>query len=248
VQDTVPPVLTLPSNITAAATSANGALIGFSATATDAADGTDPVICTPSSGTLFAVGTTTVRCVVSDNAGNRTSGSFTVTVVGAPVLTVTARNLSRAFGSLNPTFTYSVTGFVNGDTASVLTGVPSFTTTAVGTSPQGTYPITITQGTLAAANYTFQFVNGALIVLGHNAQTITFLQPPDLPLAIGTITLSARSTSTLSVVYTVSGPATISKNKVTFTGTGSVTITASQPGNATFDPAIPVSRTFTVTP
>src|SRR3954451_18561232 len=51
---------------------------------------------------------------------------------------------------------------MNGDTASVLTGTPSFTPTAAPAA--GTSPITPAQGTLAAANYTFTFVTGTLTV------------------------------------------------------------------------------------
>ena len=59
----------------------------------------------------------------------------------------------------------TITGFANGDTqASAVTGAPSLTTTAATASPPGTYPITAAPGTLAAANYTFTFVNGTLTV------------------------------------------------------------------------------------
>ncbi len=40
------------------------------------------------------------------------------------------------------------------------------TTTATPSSALGSYPITIAQGTLAAQNYTFNFVNGTLTVTG----------------------------------------------------------------------------------
>src|SRR4029077_8858918 len=62
------------------------------------------------------------------------------------------------------TFTASYTGFVNGDTAAVLTGAPALTTTATATSGVGTYPISAAVGTLVAANYSFTFVDGALTV------------------------------------------------------------------------------------
>jgi hypothetical protein len=82
------------------------------------------------------------------------------------VLKVAAFNYTRAVGAALPTsYAYSITGFVNGDTAaSSVTGVPSITTTAVQGSPAGTYPITPTIGSLAAANYSFTFANGALTI------------------------------------------------------------------------------------
>ena len=86
-------------------------------------------------------------------------------VVGKAALTVTANSVSRAYGLANPTLTASILGFVNGDTlAKAVTGSPSLSTTAIATSLPGSYPITVSQGTLAAANYTFNFVNGSLTV------------------------------------------------------------------------------------
>jgi hypothetical protein len=56
-------------------------------------------------------------------------------------------------------------GYVNGDTfAKAVTGSPSLTTTAVATSLPGTYAIVASQGSLAAANYSFNFVNGTLTI------------------------------------------------------------------------------------
>jgi hypothetical protein len=78
--DVTPPVLTLPANITAEATSASGAVVTFTATAIDNVDGPVPVTCTPASGSTFPLGTTTVQCSASDSHGNTAHGSFTVTV------------------------------------------------------------------------------------------------------------------------------------------------------------------------
>src|SRR5438876_3143229 len=92
--------------------------------------------------------------------------------VNALVVTVTAKNFSRAYGAANPTFTASYSGFVNGDTAAVLSGSPSLTTPATASSPTGSYTITTAQGTLSATNYTFAFVHGTLTVNGA-ALTVT---------------------------------------------------------------------------
>jgi len=88
--DTTPPVLTLPSDITAEATSASGAVVTFTATALDNVDGVRPVTCTPPSGSTFPLGTTTVNCTASDLSGNVANGSFHVTVVDTTPPTVTS--------------------------------------------------------------------------------------------------------------------------------------------------------------
>jgi hypothetical protein len=89
------------------------------------------------------------------------NGTLTVTPA---TLTVTANNASKVYGEANPVFTDTISGFVNGDSASAVTGAASLTTSATASSPVGTYPITPSQGSLSAANYTFAFANGALTV------------------------------------------------------------------------------------
>ncbi len=80
VVDTTPPAMTLPANITAEATSPSGAVVTWVAKATDLVDGNVAVSCTPASGATFALGTATVQCAATDAHGNRSTGSFTVTV------------------------------------------------------------------------------------------------------------------------------------------------------------------------
>jgi hypothetical protein len=71
-----------------------------------------------------------------------------------------------AYGTALPTLLSSTAGFVNGDSASVVTGSAALTTTATSTSPVGAYTITAAQGTLAATNYNFVFVDGVLDIFG----------------------------------------------------------------------------------
>lgn len=80
VQDTTAPTLSLPANMTVEATSAAGATVNFTATASDVVDGALAVTCAPSSGSVFAIATTSVTCSASDSNSNTVSGSFNVTV------------------------------------------------------------------------------------------------------------------------------------------------------------------------
>jgi hypothetical protein len=80
VQDTTPPSLNLPANITKEATGPGGAAATWSASATDIVDGSVAVSCDATSGDKFPIGTATVNCSATDDAGNTASGSFTVTV------------------------------------------------------------------------------------------------------------------------------------------------------------------------
>lgn len=86
--DVTPPQLDLPPEVRATATSAEGASVTFAATATDPGHDAVPVSCSPASGSLFPVGTTTVTCTAVDAAGNTVSGSFPVIVAAAPPVEV----------------------------------------------------------------------------------------------------------------------------------------------------------------
>src|SRR5256885_5469953 len=70
--DAPAPVLHLPADITTTATSPSGATVSFTATATDVVDITVPVICVPASGSVFALGSTTVNCSATNSHGKTT--------------------------------------------------------------------------------------------------------------------------------------------------------------------------------
>jgi hypothetical protein len=94
--DTTPPVLSLPGNMTAEATSSSGAAVSFTASATDDNPAQPQVTCTPASGSTFAIGTTPVTCSATDAAGNTASGTFTVKVQDTtpPVISGTPANIT----------------------------------------------------------------------------------------------------------------------------------------------------------
>jgi hypothetical protein len=77
-------------------------------------------------------------------------------------LTVSVSNASRNYGSENPTFNITYSGFRNSETKTVLTVQPQAVTTATNTSNVGTYPIIISGG--EALNYEFSYVSGTLTI------------------------------------------------------------------------------------
>ncbi len=77
------PTVTVPAQpVTATATDGSGAVVGFAASvsATDEADGTLPVSCTPASGSRFAIGDTQVVCSATSSSQQTTSRPFVVRV------------------------------------------------------------------------------------------------------------------------------------------------------------------------
>jgi hypothetical protein len=109
VLDVTPPVVTVPSNMTAEATGASGTAVTFSASALDLFDGSITPTCTPLSGATFSLGATTVNCSATDKAGNTGSGSFTVTIVDTtpPVIAAHADQTAEATSAAGAVVTYT---------------------------------------------------------------------------------------------------------------------------------------------
>lgn len=83
-------------------------------------------------------------------------------IVNKAQLTVTANNTSKNYGAVNPSLSAVITGFVNGDTSSVLTTAPLMTTAALTGSATGTYPISGSGA--VASNYNFVYVAASLTI------------------------------------------------------------------------------------
>ncbi|HEX7286052.1 MAG TPA: MBG domain-containing protein [Candidatus Angelobacter sp.] len=176
------------------------------------------------------------------------------------ILTVTAQNASKIYGDANPQFTVGVSGFVNNDPSTVVTGAPDCSSAAAVNTPVGTSPITCSLGSLDAINYTFKFVPAALtinpapvVLAGNNVSrlygdpnpaltgTVVGLKAGDQ--AGATFSTSAVATSLVGN-YPIAGvvvPGTgFSANNYTFTSSGILTV-ARAPLNAV---AVNVSRVY----
>ncbi len=87
--------------------------------------------------------------------------SFKGSITPAPV-TITANNFSRKYFAPEPSFTVNYSGFVNGETNSVLTKLITVSTDATKTSLPGDY--TITASGAESSNYTFTYNPGTLTI------------------------------------------------------------------------------------
>jgi len=90
VTDNTPPTLTIPANVVRTVDPGQcTAAVTFAPGASDNCPGAS-LVSSPASGFAFPLGTTTVTCTATDVAGNKSSGSFTVTVNNpAPTATIT---------------------------------------------------------------------------------------------------------------------------------------------------------------
>ncbi len=91
--------------------------------------------------------------------GEITPGTLTITP--AP-LTIIASDKTRQYYSDNPSFSYTCSGFVNGDNSSTLSPAPTLTTTANLSSNVGTYEIIVSNAN--NPNYSISYTNGTLTI------------------------------------------------------------------------------------
>ena len=163
-----------------------------------------------------------------------TAPAFTQAVAPA-ILTVKANDRARLYGQGNPRITFSVSGFVNGDTGAVLTTKPLLSSTATPASHAGSYPIVATGA--RAANYAITYVNGSLNVspapLTVTANDQTIMQGNNLP----------TFTASYSGFVNGDGPASLSSPVKLVTAATS----SSQPGRYTITPSGARSSDYAIT-
>jgi hypothetical protein len=186
--------------------------------------------------------------VASDYVSTTASLTTAAAITRAP-LAVTAANATKVYGSVNPSLTYGITGFVGSEilATSGVTGVAAVSTTATETTSVGSTAITPAVGTLEAANYSFNYVNGALVItprpltfaatkiydatttlLGSLLEPTNLVTPCTSNCAIsGNATLAAKNTGSQTITaFPNALPATAYWGNYTLTGaTGTATIT-----------------------
>ncbi len=199
--------------------------------------------------TITGAGKIVLRAVQAGNANYfpATSAPISFTALKA-VLTVTADDAKRGTTDPNPQFTLSYDGFVGSDTPVVLDTPPTATTTATPASSAGTYDIIPAGG--VDNNYDFTYINGTLEINTLLQQTITFADVDDLTYG-EEVTLTASTDSGLPVTFAVrggqrTGPGEVLSGQCIATKVGEVTIRATAAGDATYNPATPVDKTFSV--
>jgi hypothetical protein len=229
VEDTTAPALTLPANMTVAATSGSGATVSYSASASDVVDGAVPVSCAPPSGSTFPIGTTTVTCSATDAAENTSSGSFTVTVERvATTTTITSSANPSTFGQ-SVTLTAIVTSGSGTPTGSVLFSDGGAPMALVPLDPAGT--ASITTSSLAVGNHSitaeylgegkFASSSAGLVQVVTRAPVVLVANPSILTLLPG-----LRLHLTLSATLRTTAGAPLAGRVITFSVGGQTVCTA----------------------
>jgi hypothetical protein len=176
-------------------------------------------------------------------------GSTATLTVTKATLKIAAVNATRAYGAANSAFAYTVTGFVDGDTRSVLAGSPELSTTAIAASAPGNYPIAVEAGTLSAANYNFTFTAGVLTVTPATTATVlsasaTTVYPGKSVTLTATVTAAGKPATAGTVTF-LNGKTVLGSGSLSSAGTAKLTIaslaagtneiTADYAGNGNFD-------------
>jgi len=193
--------------------------------------------CTTSGG-ITGVGVCTITASAPASSTYSAASVVQSFNISPAVLKVTATSVSVPYGQPLPSFTSTYSGFVNNESALlVVSGQPALSTTATSGSNAGNYPITVSTGTLAAANYSFLYVNGTLTIQSASQSALTLITTSPLTYNQSeTLSVSGGSTNGV-VTYTLTGggPCTLVGAQLTATsGAGSCMVTATMAGNSSY--------------
>jgi hypothetical protein len=203
-----------------------------------------PATISGSSVTITGIGTITLQASQAAS-GNYTTATATVsfTVNGeTPTLTI-ASIPNQTYGA--PPFAVSATSNSPGAISySGITGPATISGNTVTITGIGTVTVVATQA--ASGNY-LTGVASTSFVVGAATPTLTFSTIPTQSYGAAPFAVSATSTSEGAITYSVvSGPASIAGSTVTITGTGAVTLLASQAAAGNYTAAT-ATTSFNVT-
>src|SRR5712664_4143881 len=252
VADTTPPVVTITAPSLVEATGPSGAVVAFTASATDTVSGSLTPICVPASGTTFAVGSTTITCSATDGAGNQGTATATVVVEDktAPTLSLPANITAEATGPSGAAVTYAASATDPDDAATVACtpisgatfpiGLTTVTCTATDTNANtasGTFTVNVVDTTPPAVTIT---VTSPVEATGPSGAAVTYAATAtDAVSGSLTPTCAPASGSTLPLGTTTITCSAIDGAGNTGTATATVVVedktapTLSLPGNIT---------------
>jgi hypothetical protein len=197
-----------------------------------------------SSSAPSGAGTYAVNVSSADPNYQITSGaSATLTINPASASTTLANQTFTYNGAPHPA-TFATTPVTLTTTVTYLgTGGTTYPVSTNAPAGAGTYAVHV-----ASADPNYQITSGtdATLTINKGDQTITFAPLPDKNFGDPSFTLSATASSGLAVSFSATGNCSYTRGRVTITGAGSCTITASQPGDANWNAAPDVVQSFTI--
>lgn len=214
--------------------------------------------------TLSATSTSGLPVTFVVVSGPASVSGSTLTLTGSGTVTVEARQVGNGnYNAATPVqqsfnISNTVATVTLSDTTATYDGSAksiTATTNPAGLSVNITYDGSATAPTDAGSyavvatisDATYSGSASGTFTIAKADQTIEFVGPTDRGFSTMPITLIANATSSLPVSFTaVSGPASLDGNTLTLLGAGTVVLQATQSGNANYNAAQPVTRSFIV--
>lgn len=171
-------------------------------------------------------------------------------VVNQRPLTASIGSYTRIYGTENPDFEISYSGFVNNEDSNALNRLPDINCSAGLTSNVGKYPISLSGG--EAVNYYFSKYNNGTLTIEKANQSITWDQDLSNIDLYSQVRLEAKSDADLPITYEMSpnNVATLYSNAgdwyLDCFGSGAINIRAIQNGDNNHNAASMVSKTLVV--
>ena len=214
----------------------------FTITADQIELNTNPASCTVSGTTIKVVGIDT--CYIFFKTGSE--HKIVRIDPSAAALTIRHDDCNRVYRASNPTFTYTATGFVNGETKNVLSTLPQISTAADTNSDVGAYDI-VAQNAVAP-HYTIQYEKGILNITPKSQSLLLNTIADQILSSNITVPVSGNASSGLTITLTTQTPnvCTVSGQNVTLLTVGQCSIIATQAGSLNYQAATPDTLSFQV--
>jgi hypothetical protein len=219
------------STFTLAATASSGLALSYSSAT--------PTVATVAGNVVTIVGAGT-SVITASQAGN---SEYDAATNATQTLTVNKAAATVALAGLTATYNNSPKAVTATTSPASLPVTITYDGNATAPTAAGSYAVV---ATVTSANHVGS-ANGTLVI-GKANQTITFGTLSQKLFSDPAFTLSATASSSLPVSYASSSAAvaTVIGNTVTIVGVGTTTITASQAGDANFNPATATTQDLTV--
>jgi hypothetical protein len=205
-----------------------------------------------STATATITATTVGTCLIQATKGGDSNYSSTTSAAATFTFTKATQSITFTdpaditYGTSPSTLTATSTSTLTVAFTAATSGVCSVSGTTVTVVSVGTCTINANQAGNADYEAASQVVQS--FAISKASQTVTFTAPSDITYGDTPASLSAISTSGLTVAFTTatSGVCTVSGTTVTVVSVGTCTINANQAGNTNFEPASQVAQSFTI--
>ena len=205
------------------------------ATATTNPTGLQSITLTYNGGTIAPTNAGSYAVLASLNNANYSAPNVQGTLV------ISKATATLALGALSHTYDGSPKAATATSNPGGLT-VVSLTYNGSSTTPTGAGSYAV-QASLVNQNYEAQAVNGTMTI-AKAGQSITFGMLSDHIYGDAPFNVAASASSGLTVSFSATGACSIIGATVTISSGGQCTITANQPGDDNYNPALTVSRSF----